>query len=146
MENKLTFEVSGKGIGMKTELAAGNHTIILDELPKMGGDDAGPDPLTALLAALAGCENVLANIVAEELEFDLEEIEFHIKGIIDPRGFMGDPAVKPYFEKITVDAKVKTSESQERVNLIKQGADSRCPVFTILKAAGVELETNWVKV
>lgn len=143
MDNKLAFQVSGIGTGMKTELKAGNHTVILDEPPKMGGQDAGPDPLTTLLSALAGCENVLANIVAKELNFDLQGIEFQIKGQIDPRGFMGDPHIKPYFEKMNIVVKVQTSESQERIKQLQQGTDSRCPVFTTLKAAGVELISTW---
>ncbi|MFC3884807.1 OsmC family protein [Bacillus songklensis] len=145
MENKLTFHVAGNTKGMQTVVKSGNHTITIDEPPTMGGQDTGADPLTTLLSALAGCENVVANVVAKELNFDLQGIEFDIKGILDPRGFMGDPNVRPYFEKVTIHAKVKTSESQERINELQRITDSRCPVYTTLKAANVELETNWTK-
>jgi putative redox protein len=111
----------------------------------MGGKDTGPDPLSALLSSLAGCENVIANFVAKEIEFDLQGIEFDITGILDTRGLMGDPEVKPYFEKVRVEAKVKTSESQERVDQLQKLTDERCPVFTTLKAAGIELQPRWVK-
>lgn len=127
------------------DIKAGNHSITLDEPPKMGGNDNGPDPLNTFLSALAGCENVLANIVAKEINFDLQGIDFEIEGVIDPRGFMGDPTITPYFESITVDARVKTSEPQERIDQLQEETDSRCPVFTTLDAAGIKMISNWSK-
>ncbi len=111
----------------------------------MGGTDDGQDPLSNLLASLAGCENVIANMVAKEMEFDLKSIEFDVNGELDPRGLMGQADVRPYFEKVSVHAKVTTSESQDRIDELKEKTDARCPVYTTLKAAGVELEANWTK-
>jgi putative redox protein len=131
--------------GMQTHARIKNHEIIIDTTPAFGGKETGPDPLSLLLSALAGCENIMANIVAKEINFDLQGIEFDIRGEFDPRGLMGDPNVRPYFEKVTVHAKVKTSESEDRIKELQEITDSRCPVYTTLKAAGVELEVNWVK-
>jgi putative redox protein len=143
---KTKVNITGQSIGMQSTIKAANHTIIIDEPAAMGGKDTGPDPLSTLLSSLAGCENVIANFVAKEIEFDLQGIEFDITGILDTRGLMGDPEVKPYFEKVRVEAKVKTSESQERVNQLQKLTDERCPVFTTFKAAGIELQPKWVKV
>ena len=103
----------------------------------------GANPLSTLLSALAGCENVIANLVAREIEFDLQGIEFNITGILDTRGLMGNANVQPYFEKVRIESKVKTSETQERVYQLQKITDARCPVFTTFKAAGIELEVNW---
>jgi putative redox protein len=111
----------------------------------MGGKDSGPNPLSTLLSSLAGCENVIANMVAKEIGFDLQGIEFNVKGTLDPRGMMGDPNVKPYFENVVINAEVKTDESEKRVKELQEKTDQRCPVFTTLKAAGIELEPNWSK-
>jgi putative redox protein len=142
---KTKVNITGQSVGMQSTIKAANHTIIIDEPAAMGGKDTGPDPLSALLSSLAGCENVIANFVAKEIEFDLQGIEFDITGILDTRGLMGDPEVKPYFEKVRVEAKVKTSESQERVDQLQKLTDERCPVFTTFKAAGIELQPKWVK-
>ncbi|MCA1031501.1 OsmC family protein [Bacillus timonensis] len=142
---KVTVHVTGQSQGMQSILTTGNHTITIDEPPKMGGKDTGADPLQTLLSALAGCENVIANLVAKEMEFDLQGIEFDIKGEIDPRGLMGNPDVRPYFEKVMIGASVKTTESQDRVNELQERTDKRCPVYTTLEAAGVELEVVWKK-
>ncbi|CAH0344548.1 OsmC family protein [Bacillus sp. CECT 9360] len=145
MEHKLNFHVTGTTKGMQTIVKSSKHSITIDEPPVMGGHDSGPDPLTTLLSALAGCENVVANLVAKEMNFDLQTIEFDIKGVLDRRGLMGDPSVKPYFEKVMIEAKVTTSESQERINELQKLTDSRCPVYTTLEAAGIPLETTWTK-
>jgi putative redox protein len=145
MANKSIVRINGTSENMQSVLKAGNHTITIDEPPAMGGQDTGPDPLATLLASLAGCENVIANLVAKEIEFNLDGIEFEIKGILDPRGLMGDPNVQPYFEKVTINAKVKTTESEERIKELQEKTDARCPVYTTFKAAGIELEPNWTK-
>ncbi|MEW9500970.1 OsmC family protein [Jeotgalibacillus marinus] len=145
MSNMMTFQVTGTSSKMKSELKAKNHSITIDEPATMGGTDQGADPLSTLLASLAGCENVIANMVAKELKFDLQGLEFDIKGELDPRGLMGQTDVQPYFNHVSVHAKVKTNETQERIEELKVKTDARCPVFTTLKAAGIPIEANWEK-
>jgi putative redox protein len=140
---KSVVRIEGNSEGMKTEVKAANHTVIIDEPEKMGGQDQGPDPLSTMLGALAGCENVIANLVAKEMVFDLQSIQFEVKGDIDFRGLMGDPTVKPYFTKVEVHAKVKTSENEERLKELQEKTDARCPIYTTLQAAGIELVPNW---
>lgn len=142
---KTVEKITAVSEGMQTRARSKNHTLIIDEPQQMGGKDEGPNPLGTLLSALAGCENVIANMVAKEMNFDLQGIEFDIRGEFDMRGLMGDPNVRPYFEKVTINAKVKTSESEERIKELQEKTDSRCPVYTTLKAAGVEMVPNWVK-
>ncbi|CQR47430.1 OsmC-like protein [Paraliobacillus sp. PM-2] len=145
MTNKINFLVNAEGNGIKTEAKTGKHTIIMDEAAQMGGTDAGPNPLQSLLAALTGCENVTAQMAAKQMGFDLQGISFRVKGILDPRGFMGDPSVTTYFEKVSVKAEVKTTETEERIKELQEVVESRCPVYNTLKAAGIELEDTWVK-
>lgn len=131
--------------GMNTESLSHGHKIIIDEPAQMGGTDEGANPLATLLASLAGCENAVANFVAKEIEFDLQGIEFTINGELDPNGMMGKEGVRPYFQKINVEAQVQTSESEERVQELQRIVDSRCPVYTTLEAADVEMVANWTK-
>lgn len=145
MANKMNVQITGDSKGMKTDIQAGKHTLIIDEPPKMGGKDSGPDPLSTFLGALAGCENVIANLVAKEIGFDLQGISFQIEGELDPRGLMGDKDVKPYFEKVNVEATVQTSETEERVKELQEKTDQRCPVFTTLKVAGTRMNVKWAK-
>ncbi|MBH0231690.1 OsmC family protein [Halobacillus yeomjeoni] len=140
-----TIEITSHSEGMKSEIQAGNHQITIDEPEQMGGTDLGADPLATMLGSLAGCETVIANMVAKEIDFDLQGISFDINGTLDPRGLMGTADVKPYFDTVNIEAKVETSESQDRVEELQEITDKRCPVFTTLQAADVQLNVNWTK-
>ncbi|WP_026698108.1 OsmC family protein [Alkalicoccus chagannorensis] len=145
-ENKMEFRVTGSTENMTTQVETqGGHHVTIDEPPSMGGADKGPDPLGNLLASLAGCETVVANMVAKETQFDLQSIHFDIHGELDPRGLMGQADVRPYFQTVTVHADVKTSEDESRIQELQEKTDARCPVFTTLKAAGVDMKVHWNK-
>lgn len=131
--------------GMKTEGKSYGHTVVIDEPANMGGTDEGANPLATLLVSLVGCENAIANFVAKEMKFDLQGIDFEVNGELDPRGMMGEEGVRPYFQKITVNATVHTSESEARLNELQEKVDQRCPVYTTMVAADVEMIPNWVK-
>ncbi|OIJ12291.1 osmotically inducible protein C [Anaerobacillus arseniciselenatis] len=143
--NKMTLMVNAKTEGITVTAKAGKHEFIIDEGKQMGGQDLGPNPLQSVLGALAACENVTARFIAREMNFDLQDISFKIKGEFDPKGFMGDPSVRPYFETVTVEATVTTSESDDRIKEMQEKVEARCPVYTMLKAANVELNDTWTK-
>ncbi|WP_020006281.1 OsmC family protein [Salinicoccus albus] len=142
---KMIEKITATSKGMQTAARSKNHQLIIDEPQQMGGEDEGADPLGTLLSSLAGCENAVANMVAEEIEFDLQGIEFDIRGEIDSDGMMGKKDVRPYFQSIKVNVRVKTSESEHRVKELQEIVDSRCPVFTTLQAANIEMDPNWTK-
>lgn len=137
--------ITSQSEGMKSEIEAGKHKLVIDEPQQMGGTDQGADPLATLLGSLAGCETVVANMVAKEIDFDLQNISFDINGTLDMRGLMGKADVKPYFDTVNIKAAVATSESQDRVEELQEIVDQRCPVFTTLKAAGITLNVDWQK-
>ncbi|QPC48165.1 OsmC family protein [Mangrovibacillus cuniculi] len=131
--------------GMYTEGISHNHKVVIDEPANMGGTDKGANPLATLLVSLVGCENAIANFVAKEIEFDLQGIDFEVSGEINPKGMMGDKSVRPYFQKISVRATVHTSETQERVDELQRIVDERCPIYTTMVAADVEMVPTWTK-
>ncbi|WP_394236514.1 OsmC family protein [Niallia oryzisoli] len=145
MGQKMKFKVTGIGDGMRSDSVAGKHKIALDEPVSMGGKDSAIDPLSTLLAALLGCENVMAQLIAKEMDFDLQGISFKVEGDLDPSGLMGNLDIKPYFEQVIVKAFIDTSESQERINELQAAVDLRCPVFRTLKDAGIPIENRWEK-
>ncbi|OMP66385.1 osmotically inducible protein C [Domibacillus epiphyticus] len=145
MKDKMTFHVIGKTQKMKTTVKSKQHEIIMDEPPLLGGNDEGPDPLSYLLASLAGCENVIANMVAQEMNFDLQSINFDVKGQLDPRGIRGEAGAQVTFEKVWFKVSVVTSEPSERLTELKEKTDARCPVLTMIRAAGIEIEVDWEK-
>ena len=108
----------------------------------MGGTRFCIDPLSTFLASLIGCENVMAQIIAKEMNFDLQGISFEVEGDLDPSGLMGNLEVKPYFEKVVIKAVVETSETQDRINEMQAAVDLRVQSLEPLKMLEFLLKTN----
>lgn len=145
MRQLTKFKVEGKGTGMRIDAVAGKHTIAIDEPESFGGKDSAIDPLSTLLSSLIACENVMAQLIAQEMKFDLQGISFDVEGHLDVAGLMGDLSVKPYFQQVKVKAVIETSESQDRIEELRKSVDLRCPVFRTMKDAGIPIENLWTK-
>src|SRR5690625_2793102 len=98
-----------------------------------------------MLTALAGCGNVVAHMVAKEMDFDLQGLTFKASGEFDPRGFMGEPGVRTYFEAVTVDVELETSESEERIQELQKQVESLIPVYVTFFASDVDMKVTWKK-
>ncbi|MBC7910826.1 MAG: OsmC family protein [Pyrinomonadaceae bacterium] len=51
-----------------------NQTLLIDEPANLGGDGAGPDPYTLLLAALGGCISMTVTLYAQRKQWPLERV------------------------------------------------------------------------
>ena len=90
--------------------------IHADEPPILAGTDEGANPVEILLSALASC--VTTGMVAHAAVngIHIEELESHLEGDIDLRGFLGlDATVPKGYTNIRVTFRVKTDTD----NLVK---------------------------
>lgn len=144
------FRVSAAGtwaLGLKTDINVRNFsTFQMDEPVELGGTDTGPNPMEYVLAALNGCKSVMISLIAKELDFKFDGIEFDAKGIIDLRGLMGVEGVSPHFRTIRLVIKIKTEESEDRIQELRRQVEKRCPAYNLLADAGIEMKVNWEKV
>jgi putative redox protein len=69
-------EVTVTSLGnLQNEVRYGeSHTLISDEPLAAGGDDAGPDPYTLLLAALGSCISMTTALYAQRKGWPLERV------------------------------------------------------------------------
>jgi putative redox protein len=56
-----------------------NHTLTTDEPLEAGGQDAGPDPYTLLLAALGSCISMTATLYARRKAWPLERVTVRLR-------------------------------------------------------------------
>jgi len=56
-----------------------NHTFVTDEPTGVGGDDAGPDPYTLMLAALGSCISMTAKLYAKRKGWPLDRVVVRLR-------------------------------------------------------------------
>lgn len=65
---------------LKNEVSYGNYrTLITDEPVDAGGEDAGPDPYTLLLAALGSCISMTTTLYARRKGWPLERVIIRLR-------------------------------------------------------------------
>jgi len=64
---------------LQNEVRYGTHTLTTDEPRAAGGDDAGPDPYSLLLAALGSCISMTVTLYARRKQWPLEQVTVKLR-------------------------------------------------------------------
>ncbi len=123
----------------RTLLRVRTHTLVTDE----PASDTGPTPLETTLASLIGCEGVIINRCAEAMRFGYSAVHIEGEGEVDQRGSRGVRGVRPYFNWVSLDIRIRSDEPPERLEKLRLNVEHRCPVMNLFRAAGVEVRAVW---
>jgi len=108
---------------------ARNFTMYVDEPPQLGGEDKGANPVEYLLAALAGCLNVVGHLVAKEMGLGIDEMTIEIEGTLNPARFQGKSyEERASYKQINVTVQVKTNADEATLKRWMEAVRNRCPV------------------
>lgn len=114
---------------MRVESQAGNHTVVIDQPSNMGGSDAGPNPMEALLISLGSCVCTVAAIIARQERIDLREMSVEIEGDYDLDFLMGKTQEgRSGFTEIREKVKIDADLSDDEKVTFYEKVHSRCPV------------------
>jgi len=139
------FAANAKGTGWATgvAIAESEWTFSVDEPLEDGGTNTGPNPMHHFVASLAGCQNEQAQVVGEELGFEAKKIDIKVAVELNLDGFMGVTQDSvDCFQSVRFEACVAGVSSEQAAELGKR-VDARCPVLSLMRSAGVKIETAW---
>lgn len=141
-----TFIVNAKGKGWPTQVDVVDTEwdILVDEPIEDGGTNSGPNPMQYFTASLAACQNEQAQVVAEELELNINAIEIDLEVDLDLGGFMGmvEDSSGSYKE-VRLNAKVSGDVTAEQVLALGIKVDLRCPILSLLRTSGTRIVSSW---
>lgn len=120
---------------------ARGFNIIVDEPQNLGGDDAGATPVEYVLAALAGCLNVVGHLIAKEMGFNLKGMEIDLEGDLNPARFMGkSKEERAGYKEVRVVIKADADADAETLKKWLKAVEDRCPVSdNILNSTPVKI-------
>ncbi len=119
------------------------HTVITDEPPQRGGENAGPSPLACLTASLAACQTVQIVKVAEAMRFNHGTISITATTTTDRLASdKGNDKVMRFCAAGMV-INLETNEPPAKVERLKTLSEDRCPVGNLFADAGFEPTIDW---
>ena len=122
----------------------GFDPIVIGEPVGVGGDDNAPTPMEYVVAALNGCLAVVVETVAAERGLPLDALTVDTDATMDTRGFAGTADVAPFFTGVRVVLTMTSSAPADEVRHLRAAVERRCPALTLIVAAGVPVEMEWV--
>ena len=113
----------------KTIVKARTFEMIIDEPADLGGTNDGANPVEYILAALAGCLNVMCHLVAREMNFELRGVEIKLSGTLNPAKLFGQETPdRAGYKKIEVEINPDTDADKATLEKWIQTVERRCPV------------------
>ncbi|KUK18159.1 MAG: Uncharacterized protein XD54_0547 [Thermococcus sibiricus] len=120
----MTIKVVGERVSpTKMKVKAGDFEIVID---KVGGE--APSPIDYVLAALAGCTNIVATLVAKDMGINIEDLNIEVEGVFNPGKLYGQGDQRAGYKEIRVKVKVKTDADEETLKKWLEQVEERCPV------------------
>jgi len=126
----LTFEASVElKEGLTFEAKTRNFTLLIDEPQNLGGMDKGPNPVEYLLFALGGCLGIVIQVVAKEMNININSLKINLKGDLNPLRFMGkDFSERAGYKRIKVEVDIKSDSPREKIEELLKKVEERCPI------------------
>ena len=81
--------------------------------------------------------------MAKKIRFEYSNLETFTEGDLDRRGRKGLAAVPVHYSAVRLTIKIKTEESDKRLNRLADLVARYCPVDSLIKAAVPDYTVTW---
>lgn len=128
--SNLTFQAKGTSLN-KTKLRTKvrDFEVDVDEPQALGGGDEAPNPVEYILIGLAGCINVVAHFIADELNITINNLEITTSGDINIEKFLGkSDKERAGFQGVNLELSYDSDAPQHLIEKWLEGINKRCPV------------------
>jgi len=122
-----------KSDGSVVDITAGQSKFTMESNREYNSNS--PNMEDHLLATLASGLSSTARDIGKRMSFSPFSIVFQLSGEYGQQN--------PYFQKIKLRALVDTTENEGRLAELQRIVQEECPVFCLMKAAGVEIDSKW---
>ncbi|MBI9065789.1 MAG: OsmC family protein [Salinivirgaceae bacterium] len=120
----------------KTIVKARGFEIVIDEPTDLGGTNTAANPVEYILAAYAGCLNVMAHVCAKELGIEMRGIKIDLVGNLNPARLFGQSFdERAGYKEIKVTLKPDADMDEPTSEKWLKAILDRCPVGDNLKNA-----------
>ncbi|MRT93005.1 OsmC family protein [Ancylomarina sp. 16SWW S1-10-2] len=118
----------------KTIVKARGFEIIIDEPADLGGTDEGANPVEYILAAFCGCINVMAHVIAKEMNIELRSLKIKMVGELNPNRLFGTSFDdRAGYKGIDVSIEPECDATPEMLAKWMEAIEDRCPVSDNLR-------------
>ena len=126
-----------------SKIAVRGFTVLSDEPPVRGGEDRAPTPLEYVLVALCACTNASTGRIAEKMRFAYDALDTEAEAELDIRGRKGEADVPVHYRKVRLHVRIRTDESDARIDRLASLVARYCPVDSFVRAAVPDYEVSW---
>ncbi|HCI81613.1 MAG TPA: osmotically inducible protein C [Ktedonobacter sp.] len=121
------------GAYSRTTIQRGPFILEGDEPAALCGSNAAPNPVEAVLHALASCLAIGVAYNAAARDIQIDGLEFDLEGDIDLHGFLGlSEQIRPGYQNIRVSYRVKSDAPHEKLEELFAYVQKTSPVLDII--------------
>lgn len=84
--------------------------------------------------------------MAKKIRFKYEDLETSAEGVIDTRGRRGLADVPVHYRTVNLKIRIKTGESEKRLQRLVELVARYCPVDSLIRAAVPDYHVSWERI
>jgi len=127
----------------RTDVSVRDVSVAIDEPVERGGTNQGLSPTETLLAALAGCTNVITHKVAEAHGVEIVDCHVEVESSFDRRSVLLMEDIDLPFPEMTVTIDLATNAPTEAIEKVKEDLPRFCPVSKVIAQSGTRITNVW---